>query len=228
MTIAASPPSLEHPLELLGEQEQRRDRRRVVGLVLDASSRARSQRQEVGDPAPDRGRRRAARSARAPPGSTARATVRRRRRSPSAARSSRRRCRRSSTGRPPAAEVASISTSAEPESAGRCTRKHHAGRGLVVRPGDHVGGRIRASAQARPRARPRRRSVRRETARRRCSARTSTRTLRSEVQRALADQTTGRRVPERGCPAVAERHLVAVGELEQLRESGANLRRPAA
>ena len=34
--------AVEHPADLLGEQEQRGDRRRVVGLVLDASSRARS------------------------------------------------------------------------------------------------------------------------------------------------------------------------------------------
>ncbi len=38
----------------------------------------------------------------------------------------------------------------------------------------------------------------------------------AEVDRALADQATGRRVPERGRAAVSERDLVAVGDAEQL------------
>ena len=112
----------EHPVELVGEQEQRRDRRRVVGLVLDRVLERGRQRQRLGNPAAARARavdlgdpllaRR---------GSAARATARRRTRSPSAARSSTRRSgrRRPAGRRRP--EVASISTSASPAAAGRTT-----------------------------------------------------------------------------------------------------------
>ena len=106
-----------------------------------ASSRARSPATGT-RAASGRRRRRAPRSARSRPGSAAPATGRRRRRTPSAGRSSRRRPRARSTGRPPAPEVASTRTSASPASAGRSTGDHHAGRGLVVGPGDRVGGRV--------------------------------------------------------------------------------------
>ncbi len=44
------PASVQHPFELVGEQQQRRDRRRVVGLVLDRVLVRDLERQEVGDP----------------------------------------------------------------------------------------------------------------------------------------------------------------------------------
>ena len=77
-TQQSRPPPRVHPVELLGEQQQRRDRRRVVGLVLEGVVERGGERQEVRDPAV--GRPRSRRSAPAPRGSAARATARRRRR----------------------------------------------------------------------------------------------------------------------------------------------------
>ncbi len=131
----------EHPLELVGEQEQRRDRRRVVGLVLDGVLERRRQRQELGDPAAaptSAGRVELRDPLRARRGSAARATARRRTRSPSAARSSRRRPgRRRPAGRRRRGRVDQHQRVVV-RAVGTHDRDHHAGRGLVVRPGDHV------------------------------------------------------------------------------------------
>ena len=84
-------------------------------------------------------------------GDTRPATARRRRRGTSAGRSSRRRTRPRSTRSPPAAEVASTSTSDSPSPvpAGRAMRHGHAGRRLVV--GEAVG--VDAGVGDRPRVR---------------------------------------------------------------------------
>ena len=126
-----------HPVELLGHQEERGDRRgccrsgssRELSIAVGRSKNAGMCRSPT---------RRSRRRGRARPGTSARSRGRRRRRSTSAARSSRRRPRSRSTGRPPAPEVASTSTSAPSVPAGRGDRRHHAGRGLVVRPGVDV------------------------------------------------------------------------------------------
>ena len=127
-----------------------RDRRRVVGLVLARVVERGRERQELGDPA-----RRVASISRdalaARRGSAARATGRRRRRSTSAARSSRRRpARRRPAGRRrPRSRRSATSASSPPAGA---DRDHHAGRGLVVRPGDDVA---RSGRDERQRARRR-------------------------------------------------------------------------
>ena len=107
-THQSRPPPSSIQRDLVGEQEQRRDRRRVVGLVLErvlerrAAARGRPgssarRRRSCGDPLL-RGR---AEQRQPQPAVGARST--------SAARSSRRRPAETSTGRPPAPEVASIS-----------------------------------------------------------------------------------------------------------------------
>ena len=225
------PALLEHPLELVGEQEQRRDRRRVVGLVLDASSRARCSAtgsRGSSAPADRRALARSRRSAPAPPGSAAPATARRRRRSPSAGRSSTRRPGSTSTGSPPAPEVASISTSASPAPAGRttgtitpvevslCAHAITSASGVGGRLGRVAGGRLDHDRVAQERRAARaRRELRGELAV-------------GEVQRPLAHQAARGRIPERGRAAVAERDLVAVGQREQLAQPGADARRRAA
>ena len=159
------PAVAEHPLDLVGEHEQRRHRRRVVGLVL---ARVVERRRDRRGTRGSSGRRPPApRRARARRGSSARARARRRRRSTSAARSSRRRPASTSTGRPPAPDVASMRTSASPALAGSHDVDHHAGRRLVVRPGEDVGGSGPRPARARRRDRPSRRSGRRGTVLRR-------------------------------------------------------------
>ena len=141
-TIAVEAAPVEHPVELVGEQQQRRDRRRVVGLVLARVLERGAQRQEVGDPARRR-RRRPVAAISLDPLQRGRAEQRQ----PQPAVGGEALLGRevvdvgvgsTSTGSPPAPEVASISTSASSAPAGRVDRDHHAGRGLVVRPGDHV------------------------------------------------------------------------------------------
>ena len=124
---------VEHPLQLLVEQEERRERGRVVRLfearVLDrdrqVEGRGHPARALQAFDAFDRAR-----------ASTARTRGRRRSRSTSAARSSRRRTRSGSTRIPPAADVPSTTTSASPARAVQVD--DHAGRGLVVRVRVHV------------------------------------------------------------------------------------------
>ena len=126
-----------------------RDGRGVVRLVLARVVDRGRQAEEVGDPAAGRGdlldpgQRRG--------GEQRRARARRRRRTTSAARSSRRRPAETSTGRPPAPEVASTSTSASSSAPStRLHRRHDAGARLVVRPGVDVdaglGARVGAGA----------------------------------------------------------------------------------
>ena len=114
-------------------------------------------------------------------------------------------------GRPPP-EVPSTSTSASPAPSGRSHRDHDPGGGLVVRPGDDVRGRVgarlgRVAGLGLDHDRigqERRRGGRlRELARELAVA---------EVQRALAHEPRRGRVPERRGAAVAERHLVTVGQ----------------
>ena len=168
-----------------------------------------------------RRRRPAPRFVRSQPGSGSRARGRRRRRRPSAGRSSTRRARRSSTGRPPAPEVASIRTRLSPRARGRSTATITPGRGLVVGPRDHVGGRVGDRDRRVARlgldddrigqeggAGRRLGELRRELAV-------------GQVQGTLADEPGGRGVPECGGPAVAQRDLVAVRQGEELAEPGA-------
>ena len=159
------------PVDLLGQQEQGRERRGVVRLVQAAVVDRGLQVEERRDPAA--GGLDLPRRARARPGTSARATGRRRRRSTSAGRSSRRRSAPTSTGSPPAPDVASTSSSAPSSApATRRTGDRDTGRGLVVRarvdvdaglgdqrrarrPGRRVIDRRRRRGTARPRRRRR-------------------------------------------------------------------------
>ena len=215
----------EHPLELMVEQEDRGQRGRVVGLV-EARVLERDREVERGWH-PTVARRGAARCARSRAASTARATGRRRSRSTSAARSSRRRRRTASTRIPLAPEVPSTTTSASLRS-GRCTGtitpvevslcgyaytspstwSGNSGRwpGSV----SHTCGSSRCGAERGDRG-----ELRRELAD-------------HEVRAALLDEAEHGRVPEERRAAVADQHLVAVGQREQLgdarRGSGARRR----
>ena len=117
------------------------------------------------------------------------------------ARSSRRRSRLTSTGRPPAPEVASTSTSASSSApVDPLDRGHDAGRGLVVRPGVDVdaglGARRRRSV---PGLGLDDRSARRGTGAFWVTLRELGGELaEGQVLGALADQAEGRDVPERG------------------------------
>ena len=197
----------EHPLDLVGEHEQRRHRRRVVGLVLARVVERRGDRQELGDPAV--GRRAAPRRARSRRGSAARATARRRRRSTSAARSSRRRSASTSTRQAAGAGRGVDEHERVAGVRGAHDVDHHAGRGLVVRPGEDVGGRVARAARARRRAR---RCTTIGSARNGAPAVTDANfwenSPKRQVQGALADEAGGGGVPEGGRPAVAEDDLV--------------------
>ena len=207
------------PVDLLGQQEQRRERRGVVGLVepgvVDRDLQVAEGRHppagrlHVGDPL------------RARPATSARATARRRRRRTSAARSSRRRSRATSTGSPPAPDVASTSTSAPSSAPVDAAQRHRdAGRGLVVREGVGVdaglGARLRVGARARSRRRPGRRGTAPPSVAAANFEENSPKTRCCERSR---DQAEHRDVPEGGRAAVAEHDLVAVGQREQRRPS---------
>ena len=132
------PAVAEHPLELVGEHEQRRHRRRVVGLVLAGVVERRGERQELGDPAV--GRRRA------PSTRSMRGGAQQREPQPAVGGEALLRrevvdvgLRRRRRGRPPAPEVASTSDERVAGVGGPHDGDHHAGRGLVVRPGEDVG-----------------------------------------------------------------------------------------
>ena len=151
------PPLLEHPLDLVLEEEQRGERGRVVGLVEAGVARARSPRSSDGGTqrsvAAMRSMRSiAARGAQREPQAAVAA------RSTSAARSSRRRTAVGSTRSPPAPDVASTSTSDRRRAVGPADVEHHAGRRLVVRVSVHVD--VRVGARSRVRARRRSRSPR--------------------------------------------------------------------
>ena len=207
----------EHPLDLVGEHEQRRHRRGVVGLVLAGVVERRRDRQELGDPpvgrrqlldARDRGR---AQQREPQPAVGGEALLRRevvgvglRRRR----RGGRRRRRSRRRGR------------ARRRRRGAHDLDHHAGRRLVVRPGEDVGGRIRDRCGRAAgiglhddRVAEERRSGadRRELLGELAEA---------QVQGALADETGGGGVPEGGRAAVAEDDLVVLGEREELTQTG--------
>ena len=143
-------------------------------------------------------------------------TGRRRSRRPSAGRSSRRRPATTSTGSPPAPEVASTSTSASPASAGRrtstitpvevslCAQAIASAAGSATGSGAPPGSASTSTGSPRNgRAGGHRGELARELAV-------------GQVQGALAHQPARRGVPEGGGAAVAEHHLVAVGQREQL------------
>ena len=217
--VEPAPP--EHPLELVGEQQQRRDRRGVVRLVLDRVLERGLERQELGDPPLGAGRRAGRgdlrRSARAPRGSAApaiappseanallrgevvdvgllgiRAAVRRRRRCRRSARARRSRSAGRATGTITPVEV-SLCAHAITSAPGSAT-------GSGASPGS-ASTTIGSARNGAPRV---------------TAANFELRTRRSQVQRPLADQAARGRVPERGRAAVAEHDLVAVGQREQL------------
>ncbi len=121
-----------------------------------------------------------------------------------------------STGRPPAADVASMTISASPEAVGALDGNGHPGRCFVVRPGDDVDGRVRLRlwCAARVGLDDHRVADERVLGHRRGELRAEFPV--GEVQRALVDEPECRRVPERGGTAVAQDDLVAVGRREQL------------
>ena len=226
-TAQSRPPLPLHPVELVGEQEQRRDRRGVVGLVLAGVVDRGRQRRKSGIQRSDA--RDLARRAPARPGRAARATGRRRRRSTSAARSSRRRsARRRPAGRRP------------PRSRRSRTSAPSSGARRPGGPGPSRRSRSRCAARRRRRRPPRRAASgsvpgsalmtvrrRRGTAPCRRPGRTWRRTRRRRrcCARSL-DQAERRDVPERGRAAVAEDDLVAVGQREQLAQARRGPGRP--
>ena len=215
------PAVVEHPLDLVGEQEQRCERRRVVGLVLGRVVERGGERQEGRDPPiaagdlgdPLLGRRTQQREPQAAVGGEA--------------------LLRREVVRVGAAGVERQSAGARRRvdddervvgAGGPAHRNHHAGRRLVVRPGDDVGPRIggRSGRVARLGRHDDRVGEERRLGRR-------LRELRGElpvgeVQRAVAHEAERGRVPECGRAAVAERHLVAVREREQLAQPFAHAR----
>ena len=136
----------------LGEQARVATRRGVVGLVQAASCRSRSCRsRNVGDPAagaPDLGHpvERGGRHQGEPQAAVGGEAT-------SAGRSSRRRSRATSTGRPPAPRGRVDERRGRPSSApvDAADRRHHAGRGLVVRPGVDVDAGLGLRRRARAR-----------------------------------------------------------------------------
>ena len=215
----SSPPCSSIHSSWCGEQEQRRERGRVVRLVeARVLERDRAGRATAGSSGRTRRCARCARSRRA---SSTRARARRRWRSTSAARSSRRRTAAGSTRSPPARRRARRRGRA-PSAAGTPSGR----RTSVMTPVDvslwgnayastvGVGDQLPGACPAPTRAR---------SGASRCGAaavdarRTSTRTRRStRCSAAPLDEPERGGVPERGGAAVAEQHLVAVGQREQL------------
>ena len=146
------------------------------------------------------------------PATSARSRGRRRRRRTSAGRSSRRRPRFRSTGRPPAPEVASTRTSESSSAPAGDDRRHHGGRGLVVRPGVDVDALLGDGLGQRAGVAGDHGRGRRATARRGGLGELRGELTEGQVLALLSDQAERRDVPEGGGAAVAEHHLVAVGE----------------
>ena len=193
---------VEHPLELVGEQDQGAERGRVVGLVLARVVERGGQREELGLPAPGRP------VELADPLDRGRAHQR----EPEAALGAEALLRGEVVGvgvgdvdRQPAGARGGVD---QDQGVARALRAAHGhgdpGRGLVVGPGDHVGGGIGARlgrvaglgldddrVREERRAGGHLRELRRELAV-------------GEVEGALADQAGRRRVPEGGRAAVAE------------------------
>ena len=228
-THQAQAAALQHPADLLGEQQQRRHRRGVVGLILQRVLERRGEREELRDPASR------ARQARDPllrggaeqrqpqpaVGSEAllgREVVGVGRRERPRAGPRRRRWRRSGPARPrrPAGARTGTITPVEVSlcaqastSAPSCAAAgpQPAGSGRIAR----IGGDHQRLAQE-GRAGGDRRELRRELAV-------------GEVGRAALDEPEGRRVPEGRGAAVAERHLIAVRGGEELAQPRADLAR---
>ena len=212
------------PVDLLVGQEDRGQRRRVVGLVLaavlegDRRGRAtpgtqrsdaamRSMRSmAAGDTAASH------RPAVAGAGTSAGRSSRRRPRSGRSAGRRRPRWRRPARGRR--------------RPCGPLERHGHAGRRLVV--GEAVGVDLGVGDRQRVGARvgEEDRRLARGAARRRPPRRTSTRTRRSAGAGCALDEAEGGGVPERRGAAVAEQHLVAVGQGEELGQPVAQGARP--
>ena len=172
---------VEHPAQLVVEQEQRGDGRRVVGLVQAAVGRGRCRgRARPGASGPTR---RSARCARRRPASTPPPTARRRRRSTSAGRSSRRRPRPGPTAARRRPTWRRRRRAPSPASAGGAASIATPGRRLVVGQGVEVDGGVGDRARGGRRARCRRRPARRGAVRRRRRRRTSTRTRRTRGAR---------------------------------------------
>ena len=210
---------VEQPLDLVGQQEERGQRGRVVGLVLArVLERGRRARGTAGCQRPS-----------APSSSSIRAIARRAQdRQPEAAVRGEGLLRgevvgvglRDVDGQSARARGGVDQDEAVARAVGPLHGHHHAGRGLVVGPGDRV----------RPRIGGRRRGIAglgldQDRVGQKGGAGGRLGELRGELavgemQRSLADQAAGGRVPERGRAAVAQRDLVAVGQAEELAEPG--------
>ena len=216
------PASVEHPLELVGEQQQRRDRRRVVRLLLDRVLERDRQREKLGDPATVRTRGKL-------PHALARGGAQKR--EPESAVGAEALLRR---------EVVGVGLSDVDGQAGRgrcpidqhqCVigvrrprhRDHDAGRRLVVGPGDHIGlwvrpwlGRVAGLGLNHD-------GVGEERGAPGARGELGGELPVGQVQRALTDQAAGGGVPERSRPAVAEHDLVVGRKREQLAQVRADL-----
>ncbi len=125
-----------------------------------------------------------------------------------------------STGRPPAPEVASMTTSWPSIGfRGPHDRHRHARGGLVVRPGQDVAGGVGLRLRRGARLGLDDDRVGEEGRARGGLGELGGELAVGQVQRALADQAECRGVPERGGAAVAEDDLVARGQREELREA---------
>ena len=155
----------EHPVELLGDEDERRDGGRVVGLVLAGVLERGRQRERLGLPAPLRARQLP----------DPRDRGRRERRQPQAAVGAEALLGRevvdvglAEVGRQAARAAGRVDQDQRvARVVGALDLDHHAGRGLVVGPGDGVGPGVGARIAGRRPDRPRRRSDRRGTGRRR-------------------------------------------------------------
>ena len=175
-THQSRPPLAEHPLDLVGEQDQGRQRGRVVGLLLARVVERRLQREEFRLPAVagavellDPGDRGGAEQ-RQPEAAVGGEALLRGEVVDVGLADVDRQAAGARGGVDQDQRVAGVG--------GALDRDHDAGRGLVVGPGDHVGGGVGARRRARRRARPRPRSGRRGRAPRRSTWRTSARTRR--------------------------------------------------
>ena len=214
-THQSRPPLREHPVQLLGEQHERRERGRVERLVLARVGQRGAEAEELGDPAIARGDLLDALD-----------RGRAEQREPEAAVGGEALLRREVVGiglRGVERQAAGAGGRVDQDErvaavGGRSTGDHHAGRRLVVRPADRVGAGDRRPAAARRRAPPPGSPGRRGRAPLRGDVgELAAELAERQVQRAIADERQRGRVPEGGRAAVAERDLVAVGRAEQLR-----------
>ena len=220
------PPAGEHPADLVCEQEQRGDRRRVVGLVLERVLERRGQRGEGRDPAPAR---------RELGDPLLRGGAEQREPQPAVGGEALLRGKVIGVGlhqldRQPAGAGGGVDQHECLSRVGGADHgNHHAGGGLVVRPRQRIDPRPRGAG---PDACRVGRVARLggddhrlgEEGRALADGCELVRELAvGQVQRALAHQPERGGVPERRGTAVAERHLVAVGRREQLLQAHADL-----